>query len=247
MQRTTPPWSRLAWIVLVTTGVLAVSGMVFLLVWLRVVRTGAEAHRPAARLQPRAVQVDRGAPESATTPSLTPERQALPEPPPSLDAPVLATTLHLGADDFVVDIFLNGQRVADANRQLMAEVYGATGERVNLTVREGDWLVFNVVNNRLRWGGVCYFGAAGLAEDRSIAFVSEETEQWSVCEDPGDAPRFITERAFRSNQPARLIENPWPGGHKMMAKQVPGWSGQGIWGSPTNRNIWLKFSAPRTH
>lgn len=165
-------------------------------------------------------------------------------PPVNPDARLVATDLYLGADDFVVDVFHNGQRVPETARRMTAEVYGAIGERVSLPVREGDWLVFNVVNNRLRWGGVHYFGAGGVGEDASLAFVSEESPQWSVCEEPGEAPRFIAEPGFQSDRPVRRIEKPWSGGDKMISSKVPGWNGHAIWGDPTNRNIWLKFRVP---
>jgi len=149
------------------------------------------------------------------------------------------------ADDFIVDIFLNGQRVPDTVRRLTAENYGATAEEVTVEIHAGDSLVFNVVNNRLRWNGACYFGVAGVADDGALTFVSEETDSWSVCEDPGLAPRFIVEREFLAERPVQIITNQWSGGYRQMNRQVPRWTGQPIWGSPTNRNIWLKFNLPK--
>jgi len=153
---------------------------------------------------------------------------------------ILATRLFIGADDFVVDVFLNGQRVPDTARQMTTEVYGAIGERTDITVRERDWVVFNVVNNRLRWGGAYYFGVAGVNDDGWVGINSEENEQWSVCEDPGLAPRFIAEPDFLATNYAQRIAEPWNGGDAMIRKN---WAGEPIWGSPTNRNIWIKFSA----
>ena len=126
-----------------------------------------------------------------------------------------------------------------------ANVYGAIGEHTRVTVRAGDWLVFNVANNRLRWGGAYYFAVAGVREeDGSVAFVSEESPQWSVCEDPGLVPRFIAEPQFLSGSAVRRIEKPWAGGDGMIKSKVEGWNGYAIWGSPTNRNLWIKFQAP---
>lgn len=159
------------------------------------------------------------------------------------DAPVVATDLFIGADDFVVDVFHNGHRVPEEARTVNAEVHGAIGERTTLAVREGDWLVFNVANNRLRWGGACYFGVAGVAADGSVAFVSEESDRWSVCEDPGQVPRFIADPKFLADRAVQRIEKPWNGGDKMITSKVQGWSGYAIWGSPTNRNIWIKYHA----
>jgi hypothetical protein len=157
------------------------------------------------------------------------------------DAPVMATDLYIGADDFVVDIFHNGHRVPDEARKVNSEVYGAIGERTTLTVREGDWLVFNVANNRLRWSGAYYFGIAGVTEDGSVAFVSEESDRWSVCEDPGQVPRFIADSKFLADNKVQRIEKPWSGGDKMLNSKVKGWAGYAIWGSPTNRNIWAQI------
>jgi len=160
------------------------------------------------------------------------------------DTPIVATDLFIGADDFVVDVFHNGHRVPDEARKMNSEVYGAIGERTTVTVREGDWLVFNVANNRLRWNGAYYFGVAGVAEDGSVAFVSEESDRWSVCEDPGQVPRFIADPKFLDDNAVQRIEKPWSGGDKLINSKVKGWTGYAIWGSPTNRNIWLKVRVP---
>lgn len=177
------------------------------------------------------------------TASLGAESPAIALPPDNADAPVVATSVFTGADDFVVDVFHNGRRVPDEARRMTAEVYGAIGERIELTVREGDWIVFNVVNNRLRWGGAYYFAVAGVRDDGSVAFASEESEQWSVCEDPGLAPRFIAEPQFLATNFAHRIEKPWGGGDGMIKARAKDWNGYAIWGSPTNRSIWIKFHA----
>ena len=156
---------------------------------------------------------------------------------------VIASHIFVGADDFVVDVFHNGQRVSTDARSMTAERFGAIGERIDITVRAGDWIVFNVVNNRLRWNGAHYFGAAGVQDDGAIGFNSEESPLWSVCENPGLVPRFIAEPDFMGTNVVRRIETPWEGGDKMIRSQVPDWSGYAIWGDPTNRNIWIKFHA----
>ena len=66
---------------------------------------------------------------------------------------VRAEYLVTVADDFVVNVYHNGKFVPEAKRKILLERFGATVERMDVQVREGDWLVFNVVNNRLRWGG----------------------------------------------------------------------------------------------
>ena len=65
------------------------------------------------------------------------------------------------ADDFVVDIWVNGERVPLADRRPAAEVHGAMAERVRVSLQEGDAVVFHVVANRLRWSGSSYFGVHG--------------------------------------------------------------------------------------
>src|SRR4051794_3180660 len=77
-------------------------------------------------------------------------------PPAASRGEVVAVTMFTVADDFIVDVYHNGLKVPDAKRTLLVEAFGATAERVDLKVRRGDWLVFNVVNNRLRWGGASY-------------------------------------------------------------------------------------------
>lgn len=174
------------------------------------------------------------------------QRKAVAETPvksPEEPGQVLATRLFIGADDFVVDVFHNGQRVPDSVRSMTKEQYGAIGERTDITVRERDWLVFNVANNRLRWNGAYYFGVAGVNDDGSVGISSEENEQWSVCEDPGLVPRFIAEADFLATNYAQRIPKPWTGGDSMIRTHVRDWSGYAIWGSPTNRNIWIKFYA----
>jgi len=143
---------------------------------------------------------------------------------------LIATRVFIGADDFVVDVFHNGKRVPLSARTMTTERFGAIGERVDIPVREEDWIVFNVVNNQLRWGGAHYFGAAGVRDEGVVGFNSEVSALWSVCEDPGLVPRFIAEPGFMATNLARRIESPWPDGDKMIRKHVPDWSGYAIWG-----------------
>ncbi len=157
---------------------------------------------------------------------------------------LVASYVYTAADDFIVDVFHNGKRVADSQRQMAEERYGATAEKITVDVHEGDWLVFNVVNNRLRWDGARYFGAAGVKTNGTIMFQSDlHSGRWSFCDDPGDVPRFIKESDFMASNQARVISRPWEYGIKMMRARVPDWSGLPIWG--TNRNTWIKYRALR--
>lgn len=153
---------------------------------------------------------------------------------------IRANYLITAADDFIVNVYLNGQPVPDEKRALLEERYGATVERINVEVHRGDWLVFNVVNNRLRWGGARYFALAGCFALNEFGFVSDRaSRQWSACDNPADAGRFIARKAFRSRQPAQVVDNPWTDGDVLMRVHAgENWSGTPLWGK--ERNTWIK-------
>lgn len=157
------------------------------------------------------------------------------------DAPPRARYLITVADDFMVDVYHNGKLVSDAKRTMLEEKFGATAERINVEAYKGDWLVFNVVNNRLRWGGASYFGLAGCFAANEISFVSSpESGDWSACDQLRDVDRFIQERTYLRHRAARAIANPWDEGANMMRVYAgTQWSGAPIWG--TSRNTWLKL------
>lgn len=161
---------------------------------------------------------------------------------PSKPPRVIASAVHIAAADFLVDVYHNGEKVPDEQRKLMAEIFGATAEKIEVTVKEGDWLVFNVVNNRLRWNGAYYFGVAGVHADDTVAFASElESGRWSTCDNFKDVPRFIKQRDYLANQRAYAVTQQWVHGDGLLRQAAKGWSGQPIWG--TNRNTWIKFRA----
>ena len=161
---------------------------------------------------------------------------ATPAPVPPARAHYLITV----ADDFVVEVYHNGRRVPDARRHLLLERFGATAERVDLEVRRGDWLVFNVVNNRLRWGGASYFAVAGCFARDEFGFVSRPgTGPWSACDRPGDVDRFLSDRGYLRDRPARAIRRPWGEGDGLMrAFAGAGWKGAPLWGDTPN--TWIK-------
>jgi len=157
---------------------------------------------------------------------------------------ILADYVYAVADDFVVDVFQNGKRVADDQRKLINDTYGATAEKIEVTVRQGDWLVFNVVNNRLRWGGQSCFVVAGMHRSGAIGFASElQNGQWSCCDDPADAAQFIAAPDYLASNRVRPIERLWRQGLEQMKGLAKNWHGQPIWG--TNGSTWIKFRAPR--
>ncbi len=153
----------------------------------------------------------------------------------------LASSLITVADDFIVNIYHNGVKVPDDRRELLAEIYGATVERIKLDVRPGDWLVFNVVNNRMRWSGGSYFAVSGRG-DSGVAFTTElESGRWSCCDDLGQVGQFIAERDRFADHRALPIANPWGDGDGLMAHYADGWKGKPVWGG--SRNTWIKFIA----
>jgi len=160
------------------------------------------------------------------------------------DQSVAANYVVTVADDFVVDIYQNGKVVPDSSRHMISETFGAMAERTDIEVHRGDWLVFHVVNNRLRWGGSYYFGAAGLFEKDESGFVSNLCSgDWSYCDNPSRARKFISKKDFMSNHAAQPISRAWGDGTRLM-KQYAGdsWSGEPLWGC--SRDTWLKLIVP---
>ncbi len=101
------------------------------------------------------------------------------------------------ADDFIVDVYRNGQKIDDSSRTLLGELFGATVERIDVPLFAGDWVVFNVVNNRMRWNGFLLFrrrrnARAGSHRLHQFAFFGD----WSACDSPAEAARFIARRNF---------------------------------------------------
>jgi hypothetical protein len=155
---------------------------------------------------------------------------------------VIANAIYIVADDFVVDVYHNGEKVPDSRRKMLEEIFGATVEKVEIDVREGDWVVFNVVNNRLRWNGCSYFAAAGMKANQGVEFVSETASgRWVACDEPGEVPAFIAYPQTRS-KPARPIEARWDQGDSRMNGITDGWKGEAVWGD--SRNTWIKYVAP---
>jgi len=154
----------------------------------------------------------------------------------------MAYLLRITADDFVVAIWHNGQRVPDGNRKLLAEIYGATMEEVNIVVSEGDWLVFNVVSNPLRWGGSSFFGVAGMLTSRKTMFASSlQDGRWTYEERLEHLPEFLAQRDVHG-QPVLPPSPEWDQGRtKMQEITSSTWDGDPIWG--LSHNTWIKFVA----
>ena len=165
----------------------------------------------------------------------------------SEDRTLQAKYLVTVTDDFIVDVYHNGRYVPDSKRALVLERFGATAERIDVEVRDGDWLVFNVVNNRLRWGGASYFAVAGCFATNEFGFVSRlDTSDWSACDDPSRVDRFISERKYLQHRRAHGITRPWHEGTKFMRQHAGSdWDGTPLWG--TKRNTWIKVLVGETN
>ncbi len=151
---------------------------------------------------------------------------------------LLATHLVTVTDDFVVEAYKNGVRIQESQRTLLNEIFGATVERMAVDVHPGDWLVFHVVNNHLRWGGSKYFAVAGMVGTNDFGFVSDPaSEAWSVCDDPDHVRDFIRRRDEGTEIRASAIAKPWEEGDEHMRQNA----GAGFPGKS------LKFVARKNH
>jgi len=83
---------------------------------------------------------------------------------------------------------------------------------------------------------------AGMTESNTVGFATDLTSgQWSVCDDPAEAPRFIAKAAHLASNTPKPVDRPWHYGDTLIKSMAKGWQGQAIWG--TNRNTWIKFRA----
>ncbi|MDB6120538.1 MAG: hypothetical protein JWO08_4319 [Verrucomicrobiaceae bacterium] len=157
----------------------------------------------------------------------------------------IASYLITVTDDFMVEAYKNGVRIPDDERRMLDEIHGATAERISVDVRAGDWLVFHVVNNRLRWDGAKYFAVAGCTGENSFGFVSDpDSGDWSVCDDPGRAPNFVGQRDEGTETRASPIAKPWSDGGATIRKHAgAGFPGKPLWGGATS--TWIKFVMPK--
>jgi hypothetical protein len=160
---------------------------------------------------------------------------------------LLATHLITVTDDFIVEAYKNGTRIQRSQRTLLNEIFGATAERISVDVRPGDWLVFHVVNNRLRWEGAKYFAVAGMLRENDYGFVSDPaSEAWSVCDDPERVRDFIRRRDEGTEIRASPIAKPWAEGDDHMRQNAgAGYPGKALWGG--GASTWIKFVAPKHH
>ncbi|MDZ4289748.1 MAG: hypothetical protein U0984_17415, partial [Prosthecobacter sp.] len=156
-----------------------------------------------------------------------------------------ANSLITAADDFIVEAYLNGVKIPDSKRKLLDEIYGATVERIDIAIRPGDWLVFHIVHNRLRWDGARYFAVAGILGPNDFGFVSDPASaEWSACDEPARAAEFIHQRDYGTSKRARPITKLWDQGDSQMREHAgPGFPGKALWGGAAS--TWIKYVAPK--
>lgn len=154
----------------------------------------------------------------------------------------IAFLLRITADDFVVAIWHNGERVPDNKRKLLGDVYGATMEQVDIDVLEGDWLVFNVASNPVRWGGSSFFGVAGMLTPQATIFASSlQDGRWTFEEGLDRLPAFLASRDVQG-RPVIPPAPEWDQGRTRMQEITSRtWNGDPIWG--LSHNTWIKFIA----
>ncbi len=160
--------------------------------------------------------------------------------PKQKEVDVKARYLITTTDDFIVDIYQNGKHVSDKRRELLNEIFGATVEKINIEVHKGDWLVFHVVSNKMRWGGAAYFGVAGCFARDEFGFVSRTDDgNWSACDTTTDVDDFISHREYFAHHEVRKPTSPWGEGD-LHEKESAGdkWNGEAVWGGKSS--TWIK-------
>jgi hypothetical protein len=176
------------------------------------------------------VPADRRTPQSAVGASATPLRRGN----------KIADFICTVTDDFVIDIYVNGELVPADKRKLTGERFGAQMEQIDVPIHKGDWVVFAVANNRLRWGGSYYFGAAGMTQEKRLVFQSKLGDpRWTYTDDPGAVTQLIRQRNTRG-RPVESVKVVWGDGHGLMKERTNNlWTGDPVWGAA--RLSWIKF------
>lgn len=163
----------------------------------------------------------------------------------------LANYLTLVTKDFVVEAYHNGELIPDEKRKILGEIENAAIERIDVTVRKGDWIVFHVVHNRARDPKSKFFALAGNLDTNEFGFVSDpESERWTSCDDPSAAAEFISvpntwdlrDSVAGVERDARSIARPWAEGMELIREHAGAdFSGKPLWGKASS--TWIKFEA----
>ena len=156
---------------------------------------------------------------------------------------LVASNVVVAADDFVINVYHNGQIVPDTHFKLENEIYGATVMRIRMDIHPGDWIVFEVANDRFRWDGNCAFAAAGLKDNGQTAFASDtDSGHWSACDSTDKASHFISDAAYGADSGVVVPRRPWTRAADEVRKLCPDWQGKIIWCDSDARHIWIKFA-----
>lgn len=164
---------------------------------------------------------------------------------PYRDKEIIQTSgLTIVVKDFVTAIYHNGKRVPDEKRTLLEDRFGSTIENLALEPEPGDWLVFEVACNPIRHGGSRYFALSGFLEgDPHALFSHPQSPNWSHCNNPTLAMKFIRNREHGSDLRALPVERPWDEGDSYIRRYAgPSFPGKAIWGDDTT--TWLKLIVP---
>ncbi len=154
----------------------------------------------------------------------------------------IAAFVVIVVDEVMPAVWHNGQRVPESKCQLIGDVFGATLERINITVKEDDWLVFNVASNPVRWGGATFLGVAGMITEKASSFGSSLRDgRWSY-EERTDQLRAFIEQRDTPGWPVMPPPVEWDQGRSRMGDlTTQSWLGDPIWGG--SHNTWIKFVA----
>lgn len=160
---------------------------------------------------------------------------------------LFAKWLTVVAKGIVVEAYKNGERIPDKKRKSL----GASVERIEVEVRNGDWLAFHVVHDRLRDDRTKYFAVAGCLDQNEFGFASDPgSKAWTVCDDPAGVAEFIStpdtnqlrDSALGVERPAQKIAKPWAEGMGLMREHAGAdFDGKPLWGKSSS--TWIKFVA----
>lgn len=159
--------------------------------------------------------------------------------------PIIADSLLLAADDFVMNVYLDGKKIPSRYYSLLSENFGATFMRVRVAVHAGDWLVFNVANDRFRWGGSAGLAVAGLYHGQTVFVSRANSPRWRSCSKISHVPAFIAQRESYNEQPAVIPRVPYDWTRDSVKSKCDFKRGQVIWASGNAVNVWLKYRVPR--
>lgn len=159
---------------------------------------------------------------------------------------IVGDSVYWVACDFVANVWHNGKRVPPNQRVMEEEIHGRTIERDRVEIREGDWLVFQLVNNPLRENGVKLFMLAVLKDGRPV-LASENSEFWTSVSDPSIAEDFVQsyQSAHGSSVQELQREERWEDGYQRFRRAFRFPGAKPIWGQD-EPVVWIKLRVPYT-